>query len=153
MKIRDFRYSLSNKFNNTYNTQNAGITFRHGDRDNMISAGVSYQFSELKSDQVFPHIGQIDNTYSNFLGNVFSRFKLSSKSNLRIIYRGSVSAPSVTQLQNVIDNTNQFFYTTGNPESAAAVHKQFDYPLYLHEQCKRAKFFCKCFRAERLIIM
>ena len=108
--------SLSNKFNNTYNTQNAGITVRHGDRNNMIAAGLSYQYSELKSDQVFPQTSQIDNTYSNFLGNVFSRFKLSSKSNLRIIYRGSVSPPSVTQLQNVINNTNQFFYTTGNPD-------------------------------------
>ena len=108
--------SLSNKFNNTYNTQNAGITFRHGDRDNMISAGVSYQYSELKSEQVFPQVSHIDNTYSNFLGNAFARFKLSSKSNLRVIYRGSVSPPSVSQLQNVINNSNQFFYTTGNPD-------------------------------------
>ncbi len=46
--------SLSNKFNNTYNTQNGGITYRLGDKDNMISAGVSYQYGELKSNQVFP---------------------------------------------------------------------------------------------------
>ncbi|MEO8962451.1 MAG: outer membrane beta-barrel protein, partial [Ginsengibacter sp.] len=77
--------------------------------------GVSYQYSELKSSQVFPKASQIDNSYSNFLANVFSRFKLSVKSSLRIIYRGSVSPPSVTQLQNVINNSNQFFYTTGNP--------------------------------------
>lgn len=108
--------SLSNKFNNTYNTQNTGITFRHGDRNNMIAAGISYQYSELKSDQVFPQVSHIDNSYSNILGNIFSRFKLSSKSNLRIIYRGSVSPPSVTQLQNVINNSNQFFYSTGNPD-------------------------------------
>ena len=108
--------SLSNKFDNTYNTQNTGITYRHGDRDNMIAAGISYQYSELKSDQVFPQVSHIDNSYSNLLGNVFSRFKLSSKSNLRVIYRGSVSPPSVTQLQNVINNSNQFFYTTGNPD-------------------------------------
>src|SRR5690242_30092 len=108
--------SLSNKFNNTYNTQNAGITFRHGDRNNMIAAGVSYQYSELKSNQVFPQTSKIDNTYSNFLANMFSRFKLSPRSTLRVIYRGSVSPPTVTQLQNVINNTNQFFYTTGNPD-------------------------------------
>jgi len=108
--------SLSNKFDNTYNTQNTGITFRHGDRDNMISAGISYQHSELKSEQVFPQVSSINNTYSNILGNAFARFKLSSKSNLRIIYRGSVNAPSVTQLQNVINNSNQFFYSTGNPD-------------------------------------
>ncbi len=45
-----------------------------------------------------------------------ARLKLSSKSNIRIIYRGSVSSPSVTQLQNVINNSNQFFYSTGNPD-------------------------------------
>ncbi|MDP4283362.1 MAG: TonB-dependent receptor [Bacteroidota bacterium] len=108
--------SLSNKFNNTYNTQNTGITFRHGDRNNMIAAGISYQYSELKSGQIFPQVSQIDNTYNNFLGNMFSRFKLSSRSNIRIIYRGSVNSPSVTQLQNVINNSNQFFYSTGNPD-------------------------------------
>jgi len=107
--------SLSNKFNNTYNTQNTGVTFRHGDRNNMIAAGISYQYSVLKSSQVFPGVSQIDNTYSNFLANAFSRFKLSSRSTLRIIYRGSVSPPSVSQLQNVINNSNQLSYTTGNP--------------------------------------
>ena len=108
--------TLSNKFNNTYNTQNAGITFRHGDRNNMISAGVSYQYSELNSNQVYPQVSQTKNTYSNFLANAFSRFKLSSRSTLRVIYRGSVSPPSVTQLQNVINNSNALFYTTGNPD-------------------------------------
>ena len=108
--------SLSNVFNNTYNTQNAGITIRNGDRNNMLSAGVSYQYSELKSDQVFPEAGHIDNTYSNFLANAFARFRFSSKSNLRVIYRGSVSPPSVNQLQNVINNSNPLFLSTGNPD-------------------------------------
>ena len=108
--------SLSNKFSNTYNTQNTGVTYRHGDRNNMIAAGISYQYSQLKSDQIFPQMSHINNSYSNLLGNVFSRFKLSSKSTLRLIYRGSVSPPSVTQLQNVINNSNQFFFSTGNPD-------------------------------------
>jgi hypothetical protein len=108
--------TLSNKFNNTYNTQNGGITIRHGDRNNMIAAGVSYQYSELKSSQVFPQVSFINNSYSNFLANAFSRFKLSSKSTLRVIYRGSVSPPSVTQLQNVINNSNALSWTTGNPD-------------------------------------
>jgi hypothetical protein len=108
--------SLSNKFDNTYNTQNTGVTVRRGDKNNMVAAGISYQYSELKSSQVFPEVSQIDNVYSNFLANAFSRFKLSSRSTLRVIYRGSVSPPSVTQLQNVINNSNQLFYTTGNPD-------------------------------------
>ncbi|MEO9144006.1 MAG: TonB-dependent receptor [Ginsengibacter sp.] len=107
--------TLSNKFNNTYNTQNTGVTFRHGDRNNMLSAGVAYQYSELKSDQVYPDISHINNSYSNFLANAMARIKLTSKSNIRIIYRGSVSPPSVTQLQNVINNSNALSWSTGNP--------------------------------------
>ncbi|HEY5368998.1 MAG TPA: TonB-dependent receptor [Hanamia sp.] len=107
--------TLSNKFNNTYNTQNAGVTIRNGDRNNMLSAGVSYQYSELKSDQVYPNISHIDNSYSNFLVNAMGRFKLSNKSTLMSFYRGSVSPPSVNQLQNVINNTNALSWSTGNP--------------------------------------
>ena len=67
--------SLSNKFNNTYNSQTTGVTFRSGDRNNFVSAGISYQYSELKSDQVFPDVSHIDNVYNNILGNAFARFK------------------------------------------------------------------------------
>ncbi len=115
-KYANLDTSLSNKFDNTYNTQNTGLTYRYGDRDNMISAGISYQYSELNSDQVFPQISTINNSYSNILGNAYARFKLSSKSNVRIIYRSSVSPPSVTQLQNVLNTSNQLYYSTGNPD-------------------------------------
>lgn len=108
--------SLSNVFDNTYNTQSTGITYRYGDRDNMLSAGVTYQYSRLKSNQIFPAQSNIDNTYSNFLANAMARIKLSSKSNLRVFYRGRVSAPSVNQLQNVINNSNPLFFSTGNPD-------------------------------------
>ncbi len=108
--------SLSNVFDNVYNTQNSGVTYRYGDRDNMISGGISYQYSELKSDQVFPYESQINKTYNNFLANAMGRVKISSKSNIRVSYRSSVSAPSVNQLQNVINTSNQLFYSTGNPD-------------------------------------
>jgi hypothetical protein len=108
--------SLSNIFDNTYNTQSTGVTYRYGDKDNMLSAGVTYQYSQLKSNQVFPAQSNIDNTYSNFLANAMARIKLSSKSNLRLMYRGRVSPPSVNQLQNVINNSNPLFFSTGNPD-------------------------------------
>ncbi len=107
---------MSNVFDNTYNTQSTGVTYRYGDRDNMLSAGVTYQYSRLKSNQIFPAQSNIDNTYSNFLANAMARIKLSSKSNLRVFYRGRVSAPSVNQLQNVINNSNPLFFSTGNPD-------------------------------------
>jgi uncharacterized membrane protein YgcG len=114
-KYSIFDTTLSNKFDNTYNTQNAGITYRLGDRDNQFSVGVSYQNSSLKSDQVFPEIAAVDRNFSNILSNIQFRRKLSARSNIRFFYRGSVNAPSVNQLQNVIDNSNQLRMSTGNP--------------------------------------
>lgn len=137
--------SLSNKFNNTYNTQNTGITFRHGDRNNMIAAGVSYQYSVLKSSQVFPQASYINNSYSNFLANAFSRFKLSPRSTLRIIYRGSVSPPSVNQLQNVINNSNQLFYTTGNPDLQQEYTNRLITRYYYTNTAKSKSFFANIF--------
>jgi hypothetical protein len=115
-KYSQFDSSLSNVFDNTYNTQRAGITFRRGDRNNMISAGLSYQNSELKSDQLFPQVSHINNSYNNILGNAMARIRLSAKSNLRIFYRSSVNPPSINQLQNVINTSNPLFYTVGNPD-------------------------------------
>jgi uncharacterized membrane protein YgcG len=115
-KYSFFDTSLSNKFNSTFNTQNGGITYRYVDRDNQFSAGLAYQYADLKSDQEFPMRSAINKSFVNFLPNVMARFKLSSRSNLRVFYRTSTSPPSVTQLQDVINNSNQFFYTTGNPD-------------------------------------
>lgn len=108
--------AISNKFDNTYNTQNTGITYRLGDRDKQFSVGLNYQYSALNSDQVFPAVTTIGRRFSNVLPNLQWRTKLSARSSIRIFYRTSVSPPSVNQLQNVIDNTNPLLISTGNPE-------------------------------------
>jgi hypothetical protein len=115
-KYSEFDPTLSNKFDNTYNTQNGGITYRLGDRDNQFSVGVNYQHSSLESEQLFPVLASVDRTFSNILPNIQLRRKLSTKSSIRLFYRSSVNAPSINQLQNVIDPTNPLYITSGNPE-------------------------------------
>jgi len=111
-----FDTALSNKFTNNYITQNGGISYRVGDRDKQFSIGLNYQYSALHSDQEFPMIGQVDKTFSNILPNLQLRRKLSSKSSINIFLRTSVNPPSISQLQNVVNNTNQLLVTMGNPD-------------------------------------
>lgn len=111
-----FDTSLSNKFDNTYNTNNAGISYRVGDRDQQFSVGVNYQYSKLSSDQSFPQITSVNKTFSNILPNLQLRKKLSAKSSINVFLRTSVNAPSVTQLQNVINKNNPLLQSTGNPD-------------------------------------
>jgi uncharacterized membrane protein YgcG len=113
-KYSIFRDSLSNVLSNTTTAQNAGLSYRWGDRDRMVSFGVNYQNTNLKSDQTFPNEVAVNKTFSNFLPNAMIRYKLSSRSNLRLFYRSNVNEPSVTQLQSVIDISNAPAYRIGN---------------------------------------
>jgi hypothetical protein len=107
--------TLSNVFDNKVKAQSAGITYRLGDRDNQFSVGINYQHTNLLSDQTFPVQGSVDKTFSNWLPNLSWRKQLNKQTSLRMFYRASVNAPSVNQLQNVINNSNPLFLTAGNP--------------------------------------
>ena len=111
-----FDTSLSNKYDNHYTAQRGGISYRVGDRDNMFSIGAAYQHARLEGDQVFPSTANISKTFSNILPELNWRKKISAKSNIRLFYRSSTNEPSITQLQNVINNNNPLMITTGNPD-------------------------------------
>ncbi len=107
--------SLSNLFNNIIVRHNTGLSYRIGDRFNNFMVGLNYQYTDMKSDQTYPLALTIHKTFSNLLPNVMFNKKINSKSTLRIFYRASTQTPSVTQLQNVYNNNNPLYVTTGNP--------------------------------------
>lgn len=111
-----FDTSLSNFFENTITARIAGISYRLGDQQNQFSAGVNYQGTTLNSQQRFPVIANVNKNFSNFLPNLQYRRNFSKQANLRVMYRASVNAPSVNQLQNVINNSNPLFISIGNPQ-------------------------------------
>jgi hypothetical protein len=110
-----FDTSLSNRFNNVTKTQNAGLTYRIGSRDNMVSFGANYQYNNISSDQTFPRALQVNKSFNNILPNAMVRLKFSPQSSVRIFYRATTNNPSVTQLSDVYDITNAPFITAGNP--------------------------------------
>ncbi|HEY0355628.1 MAG TPA: outer membrane beta-barrel protein [Flavisolibacter sp.] len=115
-KYNLFDTSLSNRFDNTTRKQNAGISYRYGDRNNQFSIGASYQRNILISEQDFPKDISVRKTFHNILPNAQVRLKLSSRSNIRLFFRSNTNNPSVTQLSDVVDITDRPFITAGNPE-------------------------------------
>jgi len=116
-KYSRFDTSLSNRFDNTITTNNAGISYRlNPGRDEQFSVGVNYQHSILESQRIFPTASGVNQSFSNFLPNAMWRKKLSKSSNIRIMYRASTSFPSVTQLQDVVNLSNPLRVSSGNPD-------------------------------------
>ncbi len=140
-KYSNFDSALSNKFNNTITTNNAGLTYRYmPNRDEMFSVGVSFQNSKLQSDRTFPSKTNVRQSFSNFLPNLIWRKKLSASSNIRVFYRTSTNFPSVNQLQDVVNQSNQLIVSTGNP-SLKQSYTQFIATRYSYTNSKTNKSF------------
>ncbi|MPR32670.1 outer membrane beta-barrel protein [Salmonirosea aquatica] len=106
---------LSNTFDNQYLTHRAGVSLRGNKKKVTGSVGVDFQSAGLFSQQLFPRRNEVDQTFNNLLPNAFFMFRPSQSKNLRLFYRTSTNEPSITQLQNVVNNTNPLFLTAGNP--------------------------------------
>ena len=116
-KYSEFDITQSNKFENIVKTQNGGITYRLGNsRDNQFAVGVNFQQSKLESERIFPTTTFVNKTFSNVLPNLQWSRKISPKSSFRLFYRASTNAPSVNQLQDVVNSSNVLLLSSGNPE-------------------------------------
>ena len=116
-KYSSFKEALSNKFDNTTITHNGGITYRLGtSRDNQFSAGINLQHSRLESERIFPTTSSVEQNFTNLLPNLMWSKKIAARSSIRVMYRASTNFPSVTQLQDVVNNTNELRKSVGNPD-------------------------------------
>src|SRR5690606_40432038 len=67
-------------------------------------------------DREFPRPFSVNRSFQNILPQVMTTVRFSNSENLRFNYRTSTNAPSVNQLQDVVDNSNPLFLRTGNPD-------------------------------------
>ena len=111
-----FDSALSNKFDNTVTTNNAGLNYHYSkNREDQLSFGANFQTSKLESQRIFPTASSVNQSFTNILPNLMWRKKISANSNIRVFYRASVNFPSVTQLQDVVNLTDPLRVSSGNP--------------------------------------
>ena len=106
--------TLTNKFENTNQSNRVVASYRIKGEKFTAGAGLGVQFTELES---------INETRKTTLGQKFTNlyptanmnYKFSRSQSLRFNYNGRTNQPSVTQLQDVLDNSDQLNLTIGNP--------------------------------------
>ena len=113
--VQSFDTTLSNQFNSLYQSHSVGSNYQYQKEKLNISAGLSYQYAQLTAEQFFPDNFTLHKTFNSLLPNARLIYKFSNKKNLRMFYRSRNNAPSVNQLQNVINNSNPLQLTAGNP--------------------------------------
>ncbi|MEZ5056586.1 MAG: TonB-dependent receptor [Saprospiraceae bacterium] len=132
---------LSNVYSNDYITHEGGVGYRWTkSKDLFVMARLNAQFATLDGEQTFPNQGAFNQTFFNVLPFAMLRYNISKEKGIRVFYRSNTDLPSVSQLQNVLNNTNPLQLTIGNPNLSQAVqHRVF--MRYSHSNVDKASTF------------
>lgn len=109
--------ALSNQYEDTYITQAFGISYRFNHtKKYYIMVSVNPQYSTLIGQEQYPASAQLQRNYTSVLPRIIFNYRFSQSKNIRIMYRTNVTPPTISQLQNVINNSNPLLLNTGNPD-------------------------------------
>ena len=81
-----------------------------------ISTDAKIQYAELNNEQTVPEIQDFNQSDWSILPSANFRYRMSRTENIFFSYRTRTQQPSITQLQNVLDNSNPLQLTIGNPD-------------------------------------
>ena len=112
----DLDSTLTNVFKNQYQSQSGSLGYRFEKKKFNFSVNAAYQWALLSKQQEIPSRYQLSKTFESVLPSAQLQYKFSPKKNLRINYRTSNNAPSIDQLQDVVNNSNSLQLSTGNPD-------------------------------------
>lgn len=112
----DLDSTLTNVFKNQYQSQSGSLGYRFQKEKFNFSLNAAYQWALLSKQQEIPSSYQLSKTFESVLPSAQLQYKFSPKKNLRINYRTSNNAPSIDQLQDVVNNSNSLQLSTGNPD-------------------------------------
>lgn len=112
----DLEASLSNVFTRNYLNNTAGFGYNYNVKDKItINITANYRNSSLKSRYTYPDDNNYDYSFNSIVANAGLDYYFSKSKRLRLFYRGRPGLPSMSQLQEVVDNSNPLLVTMGNP--------------------------------------
>ncbi|TBR20266.1 MAG: hypothetical protein EPO57_00615 [Chitinophagaceae bacterium] len=108
----------TNYFKNSNTSSRIGMNYRLQEKKYNYQLGMGVQFSELSSKSFRAATGKdttITQRFTNFYPSANFNYSVNRTKNFRANYRGRTNAPSVSQLQDVLDVSNPLQVKTGNP--------------------------------------
>lgn len=106
--------ALSNHFGSLFATHQLGTTLQTRRLRYSYTVGFDVQQSALEVDNRSVDTSRT-RQYLNLMPNALFTYTFSRNRSLRLQYRTRLNAPSITQLQPVVDNTNPLTIRVGNP--------------------------------------
>lgn len=107
--------TLSNTFENSYLKERFELGYQYHYEKWRFQMEALYQKAHMKNDQVFPVPFAQDRLFRSLLPSLNLDYAFNDKTRMRFGYNTWTDAPSVGNLQDVIDNSNPLQLKVGNP--------------------------------------
>ena len=117
-KYDDPNLILTNNFKNTFIAHRAGFNFRVQEKKYNFQLGLGVQNASLESNSFQALTGKdsvIRHSYTNLFPTANFNFTPARTKNLRFSYNGRTTQPTISELQNVPDQTDTLNQRIGNP--------------------------------------
>ena len=118
-KYTSLNLPLTNYFKNLFEANRVGANFRVQKKKYNYQLGTAVQFSTLQSMSHLATTGKDSlsrNNYKNFFPVANFNYQPGRGTSFRFRYNGRTNQPSLSQLQNVLDQSNSVQWRIGNPE-------------------------------------
>jgi uncharacterized membrane protein len=113
-------------YNSDYWTHRVGPGYRMQKGETTFSAGVFFQYSTLSSESVAPLMAPIKSDYYNPTYSVMLTSKFGQGASLRLFLNSNTNPPSVENLQDVVNLSNEQRISIGDPNLKPAYnHRLF----------------------------
>ena len=132
--------SLSNVYSKVYQTQKYRVGYNWNNRPVSIAADVTYNIADLSGEQTFPYTLDINKSFNSFLPSFNFNYHISRNKRISIFYRTQNNPPSITQLQNVLDNSNSLQLSIGNPDLEQTYSHSLNAMLFTSQPSKSRSF-------------
>ncbi len=110
-------------------TGRAGADLRYTAGPLRLSAGLDAEVQRLDASQSGTRAFTVDRTATYLLPSASARYEITDATRLDLRYRARASAPFVTQLRDIVDDTNPLLVTAGNPDLETSREHRVDLRL------------------------
>src|SRR5690606_12201034 len=107
---------LSNEFRNDYVYHSGGVGYLYSQEKIRFDVGLDFQRAKLQNLRSFPIVSTTASNFSSYLPSAGFTYRFSRERNLQINYNTATNAPSINQLQDVINNQNTLNIRVGNAD-------------------------------------
>ena len=118
---RELNQDLSNQFARDYVIHRPGTNYKILGEKHDFTFGLAYELANLEGVTSLSNLG-IDRNFNQLLPSLSWNYDIQQGKSLRINYNASQNAPSVSQLQPAVNNTNPLNIYQGNPNLDAEVN-------------------------------